>query len=697
MTALRLLFGAALWTLFGAQFYDVIPMPWLAAAFPLAAITGWLLYRFKLTPLPAIGLMALLPWLLRGIVFTAAVVIQKDWQVYWDRGWLLGAPLWYFTAISHYAVPRRPFLGYIEALIQGIFGAVFLSSVLQDALTVPQLEGLRLLLSIVLFILTFLCFAAVFRRIRPPSPAAHRPSQAVYMLALALLLFLLITMGNRARLKESVSAGGGLLTSNLFRFDFSDVLSLEPQIDLNAELTMLYREDAPPEPRYLRRFTLSGWNEKQGFFRDPPEHDHPEGPPLPADLPKGTREWESPPFELRQPVKQQYYLAALDPDSLFALNSPYRIIPWNIWDDASFVRAYSVESMVSYAGEWELEDAPAENFPEEHNLLRGGDDAWFRAKAAEIIGAETSRWKQAAAIETWLRENYYYSLKPGLAPDGNQLSWFLNTTKRGYCSYFAFAMARLCRAAGIPTRVAVGFLTDPETSVLGFIPVSSDRAHAWVEVWMGSYGWITFDPTSNTMAPGEDYPVQFISPDKWLPLIEEVLTRSGEISIALEEEEEESAPFGMSWWKNLASEIRNRPLTGLLAVLLMLLLLYLPGRLLPWAGGLRTAGTMRGRVKGQWRSFARSAVRGGFKVRPGETILAWAARLEAGGLYVLKNWTQLYLKAEFSPHFDTDDAQTAAECRQAARKAWKALRWNTRIRARLSPGWGAGLPWSTRT
>ena len=84
--------------------------------------------------------------------------------------------------------------------------------------------------------------------------------------------------------------------------------------------------------------------------------------------------------------------------------------------------------------------------------------------------------------------------------------------------------------------MAVGFITDPETSTLGFIPIRSDQAHAWVEVWLDEYGWVQFDPTSEVMAPGENYPFHFISPDEWLPLVEEVLTRSGEVDIALPEE-----------------------------------------------------------------------------------------------------------------------------------------------------------------
>ena len=50
--------------------------------------------------------------------------------------------------------------------------------------------------------------------------------------------------------------------------------------------------------------------------------------------------------------------------------------------------------------------------------------------------------------------------------------------------------------AGIPARVAVGFLTDPKGATLGFVPVRSDQAHAWVEIFFPEYGWVTFEPTA---------------------------------------------------------------------------------------------------------------------------------------------------------------------------------------------------------
>lgn len=693
----RVLLAAGVWALFCLELNEVVPTVWAWCAMPLAVFTGWIHGKMRVRLVPALGLLALLPWVLRVIVFAAAVVSLQDLQVIWDRGWLLTAPLWYFIALSHYLVPRRPGFAYAEALILAILGAILTAFSFGEAaaLTPPQVDTLRLFISSFLLILTMLCFYMAYKRIRGVPPAPHIPSLTIYSAGLALLIAALILAGNRVRKEESVSTGGGVLTSNLFRFDFGDVLSLEPRIELNAELTMLYREDGPPQHRFLRRFTLSGWSEERGFFRDAPmEVDYPGGPPLPAALPAGSREWEAPPSEMVKLINQEYYLVALDPESLFALPSPFRVEPWSIWDDASFVRAYAVDSMVSYADRWELQDARGHSLPEVYRryLLQGGDELWYRELAAGIVGDETGVWNKAAAIEDWLLSNYYYSLNPGLAPDGDQLSWFLSEAKRGYCSYFAFAMVRLCRAADIPARVAVGFFTDPAASVLGFTPVRSDQAHAWVEVWVGDYGWTAFDPTSNTMAPGEEYPMRFISPDEWLPLVEEVLTRRGEVSAVIEEMNED-AETKTSWWRDLVFDVKTRPALAVLVFFLLAVTLFIPGRVLPGLIDLRDALSKAPRrsAKGRWRRFARRLIRSGQRMKENETILEWAGRMEE--ITGFAEWTNIYLKAEFSPSFERQDGLNADLFAAKAGASWKKMNWRQRARGFLSPGWGPRLPW----
>lgn len=702
----RMLLHILGWVLLCRSLQDVVPPAWAWSALPSAAVTGYLVYRLRLRMVPAIASIALLPWLIRLAVFAVSSAIISDLPVTFDNGWFMTAPYLYFSALSIYLVARRPGAGIVETIILAGFTILLLDrdNLWSQSLSGPAADSLNLIIAVLVILLTILSFAAVRRDVDlrisgiPGSNRGLRISagRICYGMTLAAALALLLLAGNRIRRDQSIQSGGGLLASDMFRFDFSDVLSLEPEISLNAELTMLYREDGPATVRHLRRYTLSGWDDERGFFRDGDmESDH-NANPIPVTLPKGPRDWPEGDIQARIDVSQEYYLIALDPESFFALNYPVSVEPWIIWDDASFTRAYAVESRVSVAGPWELMDAGYNVLPRKQleYYLEGGDDSYFVELADNITGNLNNRWSKVSAVERWFHENYYYSLNPGLAPDGDQLSWFLKETRRGYCSYFSFAMTRICRAAGIPARVAVGFLTDPDTSTLGFVPVRSDQAHAWVEVWFDEYGWITFDPTSEVMAPGEEYPFQFISPDEWLSLIEEVLTRSGEVSVAMEDESKESGDDG-PWWKLVTGLVRRRPGLPWIAVAILLFITYLPGRIVPGAVRLTyiISRRPRRRTLGSWSLFAGRLSRAGYGPNGEETPLDWALRIENAGIVGLMEWTHLYLKAEYSPRYDKGDEKAAGIAASETVKNWRQIPLSRRLRALVGPGWCGGFPW----
>jgi len=98
-------------------------------------------------------------------------------------------------------------------------------------------------------------------------------------------------------------------------------------------------------------------------------------------------------------------------------------------------------------------------------------------------------------IERHLRRDYQYSLESANRPVPDPLANFLFVTKRGYCEYFASAMAVMLRAMGIPARVATGFQSGYYNEVSGLYVVRASDAHAWVEGWIEGRGWVTFDPT----------------------------------------------------------------------------------------------------------------------------------------------------------------------------------------------------------
>ena len=62
------------------------------------------------------------------------------------------------------------------------------------------------------------------------------------------------------------------------------------------------------------------------------------------------------------------------------------------------------------------------------------------------------------------------------------------------------AMAMLLRFNGIPARVAVGFATGDLESP-GVYSVATNNAHAWVEAYFPTVGWVAFDPTPGRSLP----------------------------------------------------------------------------------------------------------------------------------------------------------------------------------------------------
>jgi transglutaminase-like putative cysteine protease len=81
------------------------------------------------------------------------------------------------------------------------------------------------------------------------------------------------------------------------------------------------------------------------------------------------------------------------------------------------------------------------------------------------------------------------------AKDQDAILRFLLDTQRGFCQQFASSMAIMLRTLGIPARVAVGFTPGSFNDAGDIRQVTTDDAHAWVEVLFPDYGWLTFDPT----------------------------------------------------------------------------------------------------------------------------------------------------------------------------------------------------------
>jgi protein-glutamine gamma-glutamyltransferase len=122
-------------------------------------------------------------------------------------------------------------------------------------------------------------------------------------------------------------------------------------------------------------------------------------------------------------------------------------------------------------------------------------DPRIPALARSITARATTDLERARAIERRLRTEYVYSLEMPSHESGDPLSDFLFARRRGYCEYFASAMAVMLRSVGVPARIATGFQSGLYNPITGLWVIRASDAHAWVEAWIPGNGWSTFDPT----------------------------------------------------------------------------------------------------------------------------------------------------------------------------------------------------------
>jgi transglutaminase-like putative cysteine protease len=145
---------------------------------------------------------------------------------------------------------------------------------------------------------------------------------------------------------------------------------------------------------------------------------------------------------------------------------------------------------------------PAREVPDAGHYVRlpaGVDPGIAELAGAAVAGLETD-FERALALESFLRSGdftYSTEIEPGHGAQ-DLAAWLLDPDspnyRSGYCEQFATAMAVMARSVGLPTRVVLGFTPGTLTGD-GAVVVRDRNAHAWVEVWMPTQGWVAFDPT----------------------------------------------------------------------------------------------------------------------------------------------------------------------------------------------------------
>lgn len=121
-------------------------------------------------------------------------------------------------------------------------------------------------------------------------------------------------------------------------------------------------------------------------------------------------------------------------------------------------------------------------------------DPRIAALASTLASNADNEYDVAVALRDHLQSSFGYSLTGTGTPD-DPVADFLFVRKEGHCEYFVTAMVLMLRSQGIPSRPVNGFLGATYNEFGDYYTVTDARAHSWVEVFLGDFGWITFDPT----------------------------------------------------------------------------------------------------------------------------------------------------------------------------------------------------------
>jgi len=118
------------------------------------------------------------------------------------------------------------------------------------------------------------------------------------------------------------------------------------------------------------------------------------------------------------------------------------------------------------------------------------------ALAKQVLQGQGSSAAKVQAVVAWLRQTHGYTTN--LRRDeriADPLEDFLFAEKAGHCEYFASAAAILLRLGGVPTRYVNGFLGGEWNAMREAVTVRENRAHSWVEAYLGREGWVRVDAT----------------------------------------------------------------------------------------------------------------------------------------------------------------------------------------------------------
>jgi transglutaminase-like putative cysteine protease len=259
------------------------------------------------------------------------------------------------------------------------------------------------------------------------------------------------------------------------------------------------------EGRYMRAITLPVYD-ANGGWSPPPAMPRGDSANRDLRLPPGTRPPEQTTRVEIETISYEDFYAGV-----YGIPLRVRGLPQGMRYDPNSGMVYSdtKRRLGTYVEEVDLGQPTAADLREAGVDYSEIDDIYTRGDnidpeivelAEQITAGQTNPYDKAIALTKYFgpTNGFTYQLKTATGNDEDALEDFLFRSKAGFCEQYASAMAILARAAGLPSRVAIGYTGGFPTS--DFRTITTQDAHAWVEIYFPGQGWVMFDPTPLTDA-----------------------------------------------------------------------------------------------------------------------------------------------------------------------------------------------------
>ena len=455
----------------------------------MAAAMACLLPLLLQVPLPlAIGL---------GVVAGIGVAVARPWPVVVRLSML--ATLVGYVMVSHgFSIGRDAGCALLAALLAL---KPFETHVLRDARSLlgfsmfaPFAAFLQdqgpLVLALALPAAALLLLAlALLAEHRPGAPVARVDRRRAGSIALAVAMALPLAMAGFWLFPRLSSPMWGLPENALGRSGLGDSMTPDEWVDLFADDSPALRvRFEGPEPRpqdlYWRGQVLWAFDGQTWSGGLPPQ-------PM-----------SSPTLQpVAAPVRYVVSLEPTDRRYLVTLDLPMEAPqPGQLRSDYTVQADAPVSTLIRYTGVSSVDAREGSTLtPQEARMalalprdlnprMRALAQSW-RAEAGNDDAAVVRR------ALAWIGDDFSYSLDA--PPSGrNAVDDFLFDTQVGFCQHFSSAFANLMRAAGIPSRVVLGYAGGYRNRYGDYWVVRRMDAHAWAEVWLPGKGWVRVDPTA---------------------------------------------------------------------------------------------------------------------------------------------------------------------------------------------------------